>query len=73
VQEQVLAELEESYAAARRASGTGKLFLTPVNYSVFAIEDTEHGDLLVANPNHPPPSDSDSESGSESADTSTEG
>jgi len=47
VQEQVLAELEESYAAAR---------CTP--------EDHESCDLLVANPNHPPSSDLDSESGS---------
>jgi len=44
VQEQVLVELEESYAAARCAS-----------------EDHESGDLLVANPNHPPSSDLDSE------------
>jgi len=49
VQEQVLTELEESYAAARHVPG-----------------DHEQSDLLVANPNHPPPSDSDSEPGSES-------
>jgi len=53
-QEHVLAELEESYAAARRE------------------RDHDHSDLLVANPNHPPPSDSDSEPGSESDGTSGE-
>ncbi|KAI0259483.1 DUF367-domain-containing protein [Gloeopeniophorella convolvens] len=49
-QEEVLAELEESYVAARRARGV-----------------SEDDDLLVANPNHalPPESDSESESGSE--------
>jgi len=52
VQEQILAELEESYAAAR--------------------EDRENDDLLVANPNHPPPPESDSEPGSESESTSKE-
>jgi len=56
-QEQVLAELEESYAAARRAPA----------------EDGEQSDLLVPNPNHPPPSDSDSEPESESEDSSREG
>ncbi|KAI0286262.1 DUF367-domain-containing protein [Russula brevipes] len=45
-QEEVLAELEESYSAARRVP--------------------DDPDLLVANPNHPPPSDSDSEPRSES-------
>ncbi|KAI0259485.1 hypothetical protein BC834DRAFT_1017582 [Gloeopeniophorella convolvens] len=45
VQEEVLAELEESYVAARRARG-------------------EDEDLLVANPNHALPPESDSESGS---------
>lgn len=43
-QEQVLAELEETYEAARRAT-----------------EDDNDNDLLVANPNHAPPPDSDSE------------
>ena len=33
---------------------------------MFVTEDHEQSDLLVANPNHPPPSDSDSEPGSES-------
>ena len=70
MQEQILAELEESYVAARRASGTGKPCTMPANYSVFAIEDD---DLLVPNPNHLPLSDSDSEPGSDSEDTSTEG
>jgi len=52
VQEQILAELEESYNAAR--------------------EDHENGDLLVPNPNHPPPPDTDSEPGSELESTSRE-
>jgi hypothetical protein len=73
VQEQIFAELEESYAAARRASGTGKLCTMPAIYLVFAIENDEQSDLLVANPNHPPLSDSDSEPGSDSEGTSTEG
>ncbi|KAI9447079.1 DUF367-domain-containing protein [Russula earlei] len=54
-QEQVLAELEETYAAARRSP-----------------QDVENGDLLIANPNHPPPPDSDFEEGSESEGTSSE-
>ena len=45
----------------------------PANSSLFAIENDEQCDLLVANPNHPPLSDSDSEPGSESEGTSTEG
>ena len=45
----------------------------PANYSVFAIENDEQSDLLVANPNHPPLSDSGSEPGSDSEDSSTEG
>ncbi|KAH9979569.1 hypothetical protein BGW80DRAFT_604919 [Lactifluus volemus] len=48
-QEQILAELEESYVAARR---TGEY---------------EDGDLLVANPNHTPPPDSETESEAENA------
>ncbi|KAI9439056.1 DUF367-domain-containing protein [Lactarius indigo] len=44
VQEQILAELEETYEAARRAP-----------------EDDNNSDLLVANPNHAPPPDSDPE------------
>jgi len=44
VQEQILAELEETYKAARRAT-----------------EDDGENDLLIANPNHAPPADSDSE------------
>lgn len=43
VQEQILAELEETYEAARRSA------------------DDNNNDLLVANPNHAPPPDSDSE------------
>lgn len=43
VQEQILAELEETYQAARCATEDGD------------------NDLLVANPNHAPPADSDSE------------
>lgn len=74
VQEQVLAELEESYAAARRAPGIGEPYsnFLQVTYSVVTTEDHDHSDLLVANPNHPPPSDSDSEPGSESDGTSGE-
>ncbi|KAH9012372.1 hypothetical protein EDB84DRAFT_1590559 [Lactarius hengduanensis] len=50
VQEQILAELEETYEAARRSAA-------PMS------EDDNNNDLLVANPNHAPPPDSDSELG----------
>ncbi|KAF8269109.1 hypothetical protein EI94DRAFT_1771371 [Lactarius quietus] len=48
VQEQILAELEETYKAARRATAP-------------RAEDDGENDLLIANPNHAPPADSDSE------------
>ncbi|KAH9959347.1 hypothetical protein BC827DRAFT_1134728 [Russula dissimulans] len=75
VQEQVLVELEESYAAARRASGTDVpyiIMLLSDLLCVFLPEDHESGDLLVANPNHPPSSDLDSEPESESEGTPDE-
>lgn len=43
--------------------------LLKATYSVFVSENHENGDLLVANPNHPQPLESDSESGSESEST----
>ncbi|KAH9025370.1 hypothetical protein EDB83DRAFT_2555401 [Lactarius deliciosus] len=51
LQEQILAELEETYEAARRAAGRSG----PMS------EDDNNNDLLVANPNHAPSPDSDSE------------
>jgi hypothetical protein len=59
MQEQILAELEETYESARRATGTN-WFRYWSSYSALVAEDGDN-DLLVANPNHAPPADSDSE------------
>ena len=71
MQEQILAELEESYTAARGADDSYRNGLKKIRLA-FILEDHENGDLLVANPNHPPPPDTDSEPGSESESTSNE-
>jgi pre-rRNA-processing protein TSR3 len=60
VQEQILAELEKDYESARRATGMNWFGWALVKRSVSIAEDGGNNDLLVANPNHAPPADSDS-------------
>jgi pre-rRNA-processing protein TSR3 len=63
-QEQILAELEESYVAARRTRGMHVTFerLSSAHALMSTPKDDEDGDLLIANPNHTPPPDSETES-----------
>ena len=61
VQEQILAELEKDYESARRATGMNWFSWALVKRSAPIPEDGGNSDLLVANPNHAPPADSDSD------------